>query len=689
MTPVVSPSRSRSRSRSLFLAGTFLIVAGCGGEGDSPASAPVPAPPPVNLAPSPTCGNATDAFSAVADTTVAVGHAAGAVLAGCSGAVSNVAWMQTAGASVTLMSASTQAISFEPPSPGSYSFAVSFRDAQNVARSASVTVNATAPAAPVSVIARVDQAVRKGGKVSLRAWPALAAGETMTWSQLSGPAVTLDASDPNVVFFTAPNVVRDTALVFRVTRQAAGGAQDTDDVMVLVENYAQAPSDPQGTGPYVFSDSHVSRVHPYRAAGPYAAVLGACTYDANLQYFGASANVCPLATLPFLHTTTAGNVPTVAQIMDRVLVSHDWMGQAFENLLTAHANPDLLRLFNGVTAIVIGAQVRPSFYYALTGAIYLDADNFWLTAEQRDVINEAPDFRSDFDKDLQYTGLWRYTANNTNIFLPFPATSRIPRDLSYLVQETFWLLYHELGHASDFMPVSARAGLNPALSAWGNIGPRYQASQLVSDQLTASFPLASAEMFGLAEVKFFGATATPAERAYTPVQVGGFFSADRATDEYNFSTTREDIAMVFEEFLMSRNHGFRRDVAITDKVTATSTSSTLIVRWGQRGRVGEASIRPRAQFAVQQLAPWINAAADVAALPVPIAMRAGDSWAGNLVLPGPPSSMLATLVYGGPGSLEGDRLLLSRALTRQMMGIDTRTGGHGALNERALKRLAR
>lgn len=680
--------------RSLFLAAA--LVAGCGGGGDSPGVAPAPAPPPVVLAPSPTCTNATDAFSAVADASVAVGRVAGAVLAGCNGALSSVLWTQTAGPSVTLQSATTQAISFEPPASGSYGFTVAFRDAQNVARTTSVTVNAVAPTAPVSVVARVDQAVRKGGKVSLRAWPALASGETMTWSQLSGPAVTLDTADPSVAFFTAPDVARDTALAFRVTRRLANGAVDTDDVTVLVENYAQAPSDPQGTGPYVFSDSHVSRVYPYRTAGPYAADLTRCVYNAQLQYLGAGSNLCPLSTLPFLHTTTAGNVPTVAQIMDRVLVSHDWMGQVFENLLTAQANPDLLRLFNGVTAIVIGSQVRPSFYYALTGAIYLDADSFWLTAEQRDVINEAPDFRSDFDKDLQYSGLWRYTSGNANIFLPFPATSRLTRDVSYLVSESFWLMYHELGHASDFMPVAARAGLNSALSAWGNIGPRYQNSLLVSDMLTASLPLQSAELRGLAEVKFFGATATTTERAYTPTQVGAIFSADRATDEYNYASTdgvsfREDTAMVFEEFMMSRNHSFRRDVAMTDKVTATSTSSTVIVRWGQRGRVGETSIRPRALFLAQQLAPWIDAAADVAALPAPIAMRAGESWAGNLVLPGPPSSMLGALAMRTPASLEGESILLRRALTRQLMGIDTRstTQRHGALNERALKSLQR
>ena len=146
--------------------------------------------------------------------------------------------------------------------------------------------------------------------------------------------------------------------------------------------------------------------------------------------------------------------------MDRVLVSHDWMGRNFEDLLLANQDKtDLLRLFNGVTAIVIGAHVRPSFYYALTGAIYLDADNFWLTADERDVIDEAPDFRSAFDRDLQYSGVWRYANSmNQNIFLPFSAASRIPRDLGYLLQESGWLMYHELGPCLGLPAGLGRAG---------------------------------------------------------------------------------------------------------------------------------------------------------------------------------------------------------------------------------------
>jgi hypothetical protein len=359
------------------------------------------------------------------------------------------------------------------------------------------------------------------------------------------------------------------------------------------------------------------------------------------------------------------------------------MGDVFDQFLRTQANEDLLRLFNGVTAVVIGAQVRPSYYYALTGAIYLDADNFWLTAAQRDVINEAPDFRSDFDRDLQYSGVWRYTFNSQNIFVPFPPTSRIPRDLTYLLSEAGWLLYHELAHASDFLPPASRSALDLTQTPWGNVGPRYEAQQLPSDTLAVTYPLMSAEMRGLAQVKFWGATADVAQRSYTPTQVGMFFSGDRATDEYNYSTTREDIAMVFEEFMMMRNHTFRRDVAITDKITPTTTSSNLIVRWGQRGRIGEASIKPRAQLAAQNLAPWVLQADPnaVTNLPTPIAMRVGDSWASNLVVPAPPGGLAS--IQRIQLDAEEDRRLLMRALS------GARAHGHWTPNERWLRRVGR
>ncbi|MBA2412116.1 MAG: hypothetical protein H0V63_04735, partial [Burkholderiaceae bacterium] len=107
-----------------------LALVACGSGGDS-GGAPAPAPAPPSVSPA-TC-TGTEAFSAIADSSVMVGKAGGAVLAGCNGAVSNVQWTQTSGPIVTLLSAKTQVISFEPPAAGAYSFTVAFVDAGGAA----------------------------------------------------------------------------------------------------------------------------------------------------------------------------------------------------------------------------------------------------------------------------------------------------------------------------------------------------------------------------------------------------------------------------------------------------------------------------------------------------------------------------------------------------------------------------
>jgi len=612
---------------------SLLGLAACGGGGGEAAPPTPPSPPPVVGC------TAAQSFVILTSASPSVGKNAAAAVAGCNGAVANPLWTQTAGPVLNLLSTRTQTIGFEPPQAGSYGFRVSFRDPTGVDRIQDLTLSATGTAPATRLNLRVSQSVRMGGNVSVRAWPTLAAGETVqsiTWSQIEGPTVLLNVSDPYVALFVAPDVVNDTPIRLRATLRTASGATDTDDVLVLVERYVQMPA---SNADAVWNGDHVSRVYAYKPAGPYAAVLTSCVYDANLNYRGAQQNTCPLTRLPFLAQTTAGALPTVDQVMDRVLVSHDWLGRNFENFLrTQDTRGDFRRMLASVTAVVLGAQVRPSFYYAVTGAIYLDGDNFWLTPEERDTVNEAPDFRSDFDRDLQFSGLWRYVQSNRSIFAFFDPRSRLTRDVAYLLNESGWLMYHELGHALDFLPPSQYAGLNSALDPWGNIGPRYGAGQLVSDQITAAFPLTSAEMSGLAQVKFQGVTASVAQRGYTPLQVAGFFSLDRATDEYNYSTTREDVAMSFEEFLMQNRQGILRDKAITDKITDTTTANTLFVRWGQRGRVGQANIKPRVRSTVQQLAPWLDPAA-VDALPAPLAMRPGESWNANLVLPAIPRAV--------------------------------------------------
>jgi hypothetical protein len=162
---------------------------------------------------------------------------------------------------------------------------------------------------------------------------------------------------------------------------------------------------------------------------------------------------------------------------------------------------------------------------------------------------------------------------------------------------------------------------------------------LPSDDLAKTYPLISQQMKDLGQVMFLGVAPTTAQKNYTAAQVGAFFSSDVASDEYAYSingnaSSREDLAMLFEEFMMSYRHGIQYDVAYSNVYTEGMTSDQLIVAWGQRGRIGSASIKPRVKLVLSKVAPWIDLAA-VDALPAPIQMTAGKSWDENLVLTGP------------------------------------------------------
>ena len=72
-------------------------------------------------------------------------------------------------------------------------------------------------------------------------------------------------------------------------------------------------------------------------------------------------------------------------------------GQRFKEFLeTMDPHGDFKNLLRATTAIVISYDVRPSYYWVVTGAIHLDPDNLWLTPDERDTINQAPDYRASF-----------------------------------------------------------------------------------------------------------------------------------------------------------------------------------------------------------------------------------------------------------------------------------------------------
>ena len=597
-----------------------LLVAACGGGGSAPAPEPAPS-----------CE-----ITISADSNVAAGKTAGAsALSACSAYISSIAWTQVSGPAVTLQASRSPTVAIEAATAGVIRLRADAILSDGRASTATTDLTVGAPVSGSYVTVRADHALRVGTDTSVRAWPVLVNGETagkVVWSQIGGPAVTMVTSEDNVLMFKTPTTTEvDTALKFRATMATSSGKVDTDDVIVSVERQAATPDG------YIFE--RTARVHPYVAGGAYTNVLARCTYDVGLYFRSTGNTLCTAATLPLLQADANANadgVPSVAQVMSRVLVSHDFLGANFEKFLTTQdTNRDFRRMLGAVSSIVIGSHVRPSFYQPATGAIYLDANFLWLTPEQRDVVTEVPDYRLAFDDALNFTSLGRQVRNNDYARQGYPVDERVTRPEGDLIVGLGRLLYHELAHAGDYFAPASR-NLNAALSIYGNVVSRADARLLPSDDLAKAYPLLSSQMKGLGQVMFLGVTPTAEQKAYTAAQVGDFFASDIASDEYAYSingdaSSREDLAMLFEEFMMSYRHGIQYDVAYSNVYKDGMKSDQLIVAWGQRGRIGSASIKPRVKLVLSKVAPWIDLGA-VDALPAPIQMPAGRSWDANLVL---------------------------------------------------------
>ena len=599
---------------------TASLLTACGGGSDSAAT---PTPPPDNNLPASQCD--TPVQWAVVETTDNIAflteltyqtNQPGVIIAQLTENKSSgmaFKWQQVAGDGLSLINNMSPVLSFTAANSGEYQFKLTVTgNGPNITQFVTVNVN---NAQQSSLAVNSDHQVVEGNNVSVRL--ARINGEMPTnidWCTYSGDNVNLDLSNTERPLFVAPNVDQDTVISIRASAEF-NGQTVTDDVHILVTNEANI------TSPYF--DTPLARTYAYKSNSVYSDQISKCTYSNTLN------NSCSISQLPLIGQQTT--TPTISDIMDRVVVSHDWMGRNFELFLQQQdPHGDFITLLQSVSAIVISYDIRPSFYWVVTGAIYLDPENLWLTPSERDSINEAPDYRSDFGNDLQFLMPWRYVKNNQYAYSSYPYENRSNRTIEDFTPRLASLLYHELAHANDFFPRSVHADIQgPTLL--DDFYKRTNNKALISDQLSNLSPLQSSEMYGLANVSFKGEIANATQKSYVPSDVTSFFKPDHASDYYAYSSTREDVAMLFEEALMSHRYTILRDVAVTD-APENASGSTITVNWGQRGRIGESTIKPRAEFVITEILPEVDSANLINNLPAPLALTPGRSWLENLTL---------------------------------------------------------
>lgn len=326
----------------------------------------------------------------------------------------------------------------------------------------------------------------------------------------------------------------------------------------------------------------------------YGAVIADCVSADD------TAGTCSFEELPLIGMETTN--PTIAEILDRTVVSHAWMGRRFEEVLNA-LPPAMLPIFTSVTAVVIDDDIRPSYYTNLTGAIYLDPAFLWLTPEEARTINTQEDFRAGFDDELAFTSLSRSIDNGARTARFGDINNPTARVLDDILYSTANLLLHELAHAHDFFPASEYGSLDMTS------GPVFQSlentSASISRSLTSSTPLTSDLLLNLGQVLYFGASASGAQKQFTPLQIGEEFEVDGAATTYGYSSRYEDVATLFDETMMKYFFNIDTDIAYTTSPTGDDARfcNFYVIKWGVRNRIGDERVKDRAQFVVEQILP--------------------------------------------------------------------------------------
>ena len=337
----------------------------------------------------------------------------------------------------------------------------------------------------------------------------------------------------------------------------------------------------------------VGGVKPYNENSQYAAELAECTYAKDDK------DSCTLSKLPLLGISK--DKITVDDILDRTLISHPFLGEAFKQMLL-QMYPETLQMFGSVNAVVISNKINPSYYTATSGAIYLSGRYFWSDAEQREIVTKVVDYRNNFGTSLQFGEKFDYIKDKNSISSRKVNNIRTYNEMFLPVVR---LLFHELTHANDYFPRSFYKddkALDLTLTYKKISNNRYNNYQLISDKQPSE--LTSDLLKQLGAVLYNGATATETQNSLLATEVADAFKKDVAVAFYSYSTPREDLASNVEASLMLYYYDTSKFLTIhkyPESNFIVPNDYEYQIVWGQKDRILVPVIKERALYAIENI----------------------------------------------------------------------------------------
>ncbi|MBD8512999.1 hypothetical protein IFO68_09930 [Photobacterium sp. CAU 1568] len=342
----------------------------------------------------------------------------------------------------------------------------------------------------------------------------------------------------------------------------------------------------------VDGDPLLASLQPYLSSSQY----GLAAEDCAVIY--KQRQSCQLQDIAPLGYDIQGDL-TPDDIAQRLLVSHGWMGDSFMDVVR-DLPQDVLNLFKPLNVIVLSLDIRPSFYHTDTAGIYIDPRYLWRNQAEWNDIYQQQDYRSGFADVLPFLALQRYVYSNGDYVTysnTFDEYDNYWRSKSEIAPGLFNLLVHELAHANDFLPPDQLSVLDVSTSIGKNI--KQIKGNWIQTSLQQAHALSADSLQLMAESYFGGASAST---TMSPEQAGSAFEPDGGADFYGYYTGAEDVAMLFEAYMMWREYEAVSDVAFTSSPKVENYScDDLIIGWGQRNRLAQKEVVPRARLVSESI----------------------------------------------------------------------------------------
>ncbi len=336
------------------------------------------------------------------------------------------------------------------------------------------------------------------------------------------------------------------------------------------------------------TDPIVKKRSVYRPNSAYADVLLSCTTFKTIE------ESCYLSELPFI-----GNglkVPTIDEVMDRVIVQEPWMGERFEQVLS-RAPEDVLWLLSSVTHIELAGDKPGDFYRTWAGGIKFSAQPLWLSEEERLTLDFSDVADNRFATHLNFRHPWsnNHQGDAYDEFNRSTATRRWngERDFDRIFLSFMDGLYHELSHAAVYVNPIRLVDIDSSRRVHEVTYPVQGPDIRIS--LRNLYPLKLDRMRVLSDSYYAASSLPDALKGIGTDEVVQAFSEDGAMELYSYFSDSEDVATLFQATMMKYHYGASKTVGFANKPTGRVTCESVILKWGVHDRLANPVVAQRAQ----------------------------------------------------------------------------------------------